>query len=88
MTHTSLKFRLLPLACSFALLLGSCNAFRSDVDSSNPVVSAQAQRVQDLESQKKEQERIVDTEKAKLRSIEYQLKSAEQELKARKIEVK
>lgn len=70
------------------MLLGSCNVFRSDVDSSNPVVAAQAQRVQDLKSQKKDQERIIDTEKAKLKSIDYQLKSAEQELKARKIEVK
>jgi len=88
MTHFPLKLRLLPFACALTLLLGSCGAFRSDVDSSNPVVAAQAQRVQDLENQKKEQERAVDTEKAKLKSIEYQLKSAEQELKARKIEVK
>jgi purine-nucleoside phosphorylase len=88
MTHSPLKLRLLPFACGLTLLLGSCGAFRSDVDSSNPVVAAQAQRVQDLENQKREQERAVDTEKAKLKSIEYQLKSAEQELKARKIEVK
>jgi len=85
MTPIFLKLRLLPIACGLTLMLGSCGVFRSDVDSSNPVVAAQAQRIQDLENQKKEQERLVDTEKAKLKSIDYQLKSAKQELKARKI---
>ncbi|SET30191.1 MULTISPECIES: hypothetical protein [Hymenobacter] len=70
-----------------ALLLGSasCTLFKSDMDSSNPVVAAQAGRVSDLRNQVKDQERLVDTERAKLKSLKYQLKSAEQELKARKI---
>lgn len=72
-------------ALLFAASLSSCSIFHSDVDSSNPVIAAQAQRVQDLERQIKDQERLVDTEEAKLKSLKYQRKSAEQELKARKL---
>ncbi|RFP66540.1 hypothetical protein D0N36_02190 [Hymenobacter lapidiphilus] len=80
--------RLLPCyVLGAALLLGgiSCAAFKSDMDSSNPVIAAQAQRISDIRNQIKNQERLVDTEKAKLKSLEYQPKSAEQELKARKL---
>lgn len=77
----------LSLALGTSMLLGgtSCAAFKSDIDSSNPVVAAQAQRISDLRNQIKDQDRLVETEKAKLKSLEYQLKSAEQELKARKL---
>ncbi|MFD2783997.1 hypothetical protein [Hymenobacter rubripertinctus] len=76
----------LSLTFGTALLLSSgCAAFKSDMDSSNPVIAAQAQRISDLRNQINDQDRLVETEKAKLKSLEYQLKSAEQELKARKM---
>ncbi|UOR07278.1 hypothetical protein MUN82_09300 [Hymenobacter aerilatus] len=65
--------------------LSGCSAFRSDANSSNPVVAEQARRVNDLEREVKDQDRIVDSEKAKLKSLKYQLKSARAELKARKL---
>ena len=76
----------LSLTLGATLLFSSgCAAFRSDMDSSNPVIAAQAQRISDLRNQISDQDRLVETEKAKLKSLEYQLKSAQQELKARKM---
>ncbi|MBO3269432.1 hypothetical protein [Hymenobacter defluvii] len=78
-----------PKTIFFAFLsvasLSSCSVFRSDVNSNNPVIAEQAQRVEGLERDIDSQERIVDAEKAKLKSMEYQLKAAKQELKARKL---
>ena len=85
---TPLPTRLFPsLVLGAALLLGStsCTVFKSDMDSSNPVIAAQAQRVADLRNQVKDQDRLVSTEQAKLKSLKYQLKSAQQEMKARKM---
>ncbi|QJX48390.1 hypothetical protein HMJ29_16260 [Hymenobacter taeanensis] len=81
---TSLRFLSFGLGATL-LLSSSCTIFKSDLDSSNPVVAAQAQRVSDLRNQISDQQRVVNTEKAKLKSLEYQLKSAQQELKARKL---
>ena len=73
------------LGAALLLSMGSCAAFRSDVNPSNPVVAAQAQRINDLKTQVNDQKRLVSTEQAKLKSLKFQLKSAEQELKARKL---
>ncbi|MBT9395123.1 hypothetical protein KLP40_18290 [Hymenobacter sp. NST-14] len=84
--HNTSRLRFLSLSLGATLLLSSsCTVFKSDMDSNNPVIAAQAQRVADLRNQISDQERVVNTEKAKLKSMEYQLKSAQQELKARKL---
>jgi len=80
-THT---VRLLTIAFSASMLLGSCSAFRSDANSNNPAIAAQAQNVDLLEQQIDAQERVVDTEKSKLKTMEYQLKAAKQGLKTAK----
>ena len=85
MKKASNTLRFLTLSLGTSLLLGSCTVFKSDMDSNNPVIAAQAQRISDLRNQISDQQRLVDTEKAKLKSLEYQLKSAQQELKARKM---
>lgn len=72
-------------------LLSSCslgNSVASDVNSSNPAVAAQAQKVQDLERQVREQKSISEAEKTKLDGLEQQLEGAQQNLKGIKKEVK
>ena len=81
----SRSLRLLSFTVGTALVLSGCNSLRSDIKSNDPVVSAQAQRVKDLEQQIDNQKKLVETEEAKLKSLQYQRKSAEQELKARKL---
>ena len=78
----------LGLLATASLSLGSCSVFRSDVNSPNPLIAQQAQRVQELENQRNSQEAVVNSEKAKLKALDYQIKSARQELKARKQQVK
>ena len=79
----------------FAASLQSCSLFRSDVNSENPAIAAQAQRVESLKSQVNDQERLVDdaksrvdAEKDRLKALKYQLKGAQQNLKGRKLEAK
>lgn len=73
-------------------LLSSCSlgnsVSSSDLNSSNPAVAAQAQKVQDLERQVRDQKTISDTEKNKLDGLETQLKGARQNLKGLKTQVK
>ena len=74
-------------------LLGSCSLVNSGVSSSdlssgNPAVATQAQKVQDLERQVREQKGISDTEKNKLDGLEQQLDGAKQNLKGVKNEAK
>ena len=76
--------RLLTVAFSASMLLGSCGAFRSDTNSNNPAIAAQAQNVELLDQQIDAQKRVVDTEKSKLKTMEYQRKAAKQGLKTAK----
>ena len=74
-------------------LLGSCSLVNSGVSSSdlssgNPAVATQAQKVQELERQVREQKGISDTEKNKLDGLEQQLEGAKQNLKGVKNEAK
>jgi len=78
----------LGLLVAASLSLSSCSVFRSDINSPNPLIAQQAQRVQELENQRNSQEAVVSSEKAKLKALDYQIKSARQELKARKQQVK
>jgi hypothetical protein len=80
--------QVLAFGLAASLSLGSCSLIRSDVNSRNPLIADQAQRVKDLENQVSDQGRIVDTEKSKQKALKYQLKSAKQELKARKQQAK
>ena len=80
--------QVLTLALVASFTLGSCSVFRSDTDSKNPLIAGQAQRVNELESQLSDQKRLIDSEEAKKKALEYQLKSAKQELKARKQQAK
>jgi len=75
-------------ALAASITLGSCNVFRSDINSRNPVVAEQARRVNELESQLSSQKTVVTTERARQKDLEFQLKSARQELKARKQQAK
>ena len=72
-------------------MLGSCalgNSGAKDVNSSNPAVAAQAQKVQILEQQVKDQKAVADAEKTKLDGLEQQLEGAQQNLKGVKQEAK
>ena len=74
-------------------LLGSCSLVNSgvsssDISSGNPAVAAQAQKVQELERQVREQKGISDTEKNKLDGLEQQLEGAKKNLKGVKTTVK
>jgi hypothetical protein len=76
--------QLFTLTLAASLTLGSCNVFRSDINSRNPLVAEQARRVNELESQLNSQKTVVSSERARQKNLEFQLKSARQELKARK----
>jgi septal ring factor EnvC (AmiA/AmiB activator) len=80
--------QVLALAFATSLSLGSCSLIRSDINSRNPLVAEQAQRVKELQSQVDNQERLIDSEESKQKALKYQLKSAKQELKARKQQAK
>jgi septal ring factor EnvC (AmiA/AmiB activator) len=80
--------QVLTFALATSLSLGSCSLIRSDANSRNPVIAEQAQRVNDLQRQVEDQGRLVDTERAKQKALKYQLKSAKQELEARKQQAK
>jgi septal ring factor EnvC (AmiA/AmiB activator) len=80
--------QVLTFALAASLTLGSCSLIRSDVNSRNPLVADQAQRVKDLQNQVNDQDRLLDSEKSKQKALKYQLKSAKQELKARKQQAK
>lgn len=73
----------LPGSCSLANSVSSSN-----INSSNPAVAAQAQKIQDLERQVRDQKTIPDTGKSKLNGLEQQLKGARQNLKEAKTQVK
>ena len=84
MKSTYYTARLFTVALSASLLLSSCGAFRSDTKSNNPAIAAQAQNVELLDQQIEAQKRVVDTEKSKLKTMEYQRKAAKQGLKTAK----
>lgn len=79
-------------ACTWLLLVGltvasaGCQSGPSDADlaadlnSSNPAVAAQAQKVQQLTGQLKQQEAVIEAEKAKLDALRLQIKGAQQNL--------
>jgi len=83
---TNLSFRL-----AFLLLLGvactNCQSDATDVsvsadlNSSNPAVVAQAQKVNSLVGQIKQQEAVIDAEKEKLKALQQQLEGAKENLK-------
>ena len=70
-----------------AVLPGGGSASQ-DVNSSNPAVAAQAQKVVGLENEVKQQKAIFDAEKTKLDGLEMQLKGARQNLKGLKTQAK
>lgn len=66
---------------------GSDAPVAADLNSANPTVAAQAQKVQELISQVERQKAVIETEKTKLTGIEQQLDGARQNLAGIKKEV-
>ena len=60
---------------------GSSNAdVSADLNSTNPVVAAQAQKVRQLTGQLNQQEAVIEAEKTKLEALRLQLQGAQQNL--------
>jgi hypothetical protein len=68
--------------CSFG------NSLTSDLNSNNPAVVEQAQRVQALEQQVRQQKAVSDAEKQKLEGLKQQLNGAKQNLRGIKTQAK
>lgn len=70
----------------YVLVLTGCQSrpnretLAADLNSSNPVLVAQAQKVQQLKNQFQQQEAVIEAEKRKLAAINLQLEGAEQNL--------
>ena len=92
---TSLRYRASGLALLLGLALTGCqsnepavdSAVAADLNSSNPAVVGQAQKVQQLMSQVKQQEAVIDAEKAKLDALQQQLAGSQQNLDGLRKEV-
>ena len=52
----------------------------ADLNSNNPAVAAQAQKVQQLLGQLKQQQAVIEAEKTKLKALQLQLEGAQQNL--------
>ena len=88
MTNRLFAFGFLLLA---GTALGGCGLGHSvadDVSSNNPAVAAQAQKVQILEQQVRDQKTIADAEKTKLDGLQLQLDGAQKNLKGVKTQAK
>ena len=82
---------LLGLSLLTATLFGSCSIGHSaadDVNSSNPTVAAQAQKVQALEQQVQDQGKVTDAEKTELAGLKQQLDGAKENLKGLRTQAK
>lgn len=85
-----------PRALAWLLLTGLAGAgcqsenpdtsVAADLNSSRPAVVAQARKVQSLAGQLKQQEAVIDAEKAKLEALRQQFEGAQQNLKGLKKE--
>ncbi|WP_426060784.1 hypothetical protein [Hymenobacter sp. B1770] len=64
------------------------NSLTSDLNSNNPAIVEQAQRVQALEQEMRQQKAISDAEKQKLEGLKQQLEGAKQNLKGIKTQAK
>ncbi|WP_211320171.1 hypothetical protein [Hymenobacter nivis] len=71
-------------AAVISFSLASCSHNISGVNSSDPYVAEQAQKAQLLQDQANTQERLVETEKERLKVLKLQLDGAKQNLKGRK----
>jgi septal ring factor EnvC (AmiA/AmiB activator) len=85
-------FIALTVLLASTLAFASCQAspdapVAADLNSANPAVAAQAQKVQELISQVERQKAVIETEKTKLTGIEQQLDGARQNLEGIKKEV-
>ncbi len=74
----------LAAAAVISFSLASCSHNISGVNSSDPYVAEQAQKAQQLQQQVDTQERLVNTEKDRLKALKLQLDGAKQNLKGRK----
>jgi 5-bromo-4-chloroindolyl phosphate hydrolysis protein len=75
----------------FGSIMSSCslgNSLTTDLNSSNPAIAEQAQRVQSLEQQVRQQESVTETEKQRLEGLKQQLEGAKQNLKGLKTQAK
>jgi septal ring factor EnvC (AmiA/AmiB activator) len=79
---------LIGLAFTSCQSTGDTSSVAADLNSTNPAVAAQAQRVQELEGQVKQQEAVIDAEKSKLEAMRQQLEGAKQTLEGVKKEVR
>ncbi|RYY10412.1 MAG: hypothetical protein EOO36_20605 [Cytophagaceae bacterium] len=87
-THSFVLTWLLSSAFAFASCQSDPDApVAADLNSANPAVAAQAQKVQELTSQVERQKAVIETEKTKLTGIEQQLDGARQNLAGIKKEV-
>ena len=67
------------------LSLAGCSQAINGLNSSDPYIAEQAQKTQQLQDEVRAQERIVDTEKQKLKALELQLDGSKQNLKGRQL---
>ena len=87
----------LPTILALLLLLGlasaSCQSgnpdasIAADLNSTNPAVATQAQKVQQLVGQIKQQEAVIDADKQKLKALQQQLDGAKENLEGVKKQV-
>ena len=68
-----------------SLSLAGCSQGISGVNSSDPFIAEQAQKAQQLQDEVKSQEKVVDTEKQKLKALQLRLDGAKQNLKGRQL---
>ena len=83
---------MLPVLLAVALTVAGCQSgndapVAADLNSANPAVATQAQKVQELISQVERQKAVIEAEKTKLAGIEQQLDGARQNLEGIKKEV-
>lgn len=74
----------LAAAVVISFSLASCSNNINGVNSSDPYVAEQARKAQQLQDQVNSQERVVETEKDRLKALKLQLDGAKQNLKGRK----
>lgn len=83
-----MRVSILAAAVLVSLTASGCSRGISGVNSTDPNIAAQAQKAQQLQNEVDSQSKVVDSEKQKLKALEYQLDGAKKNLKGRKLAAK
>jgi outer membrane lipoprotein SlyB len=83
-----MRVPILITAVVISFTASSCSRGISGVNSNDPYIAEQAQKAQQLQNDVDNQKKIVDTEKQRLKALEYQLDGAKKNLKGRKLATK